>query len=177
MSRPKLEPTLSAHDFLDYYWLKNELLIFCRKNTLATSGSKTELTKRIAHFLDTGERLKPVKVRKASKMPTNFHKDTVIEKGWRSSQALRAFFKKEIGSHFHFNAVMREFIKYEAGKTLGNAIKAWEENQNTPREKDIAPQFEYNRHMRAYFGKYPQATRQEALAAWQQKRSRRKSEH
>lgn len=177
MPRPELTRRLSAQDFLDFYWLKKELLTFCRAQGLSTAGSKDELKKRIAQFLATGERLKPE--RKASKraaMPDVFTRDTVIGSGWRSSQALRAFFEREIGPRFHFNGVMRDFIKGGEGKTLQDAIDAWEADKRSPAKKDIDAQFEYNRHMRAYFEAHPGATRAEALAAWQEKRSGRRSE-
>ena len=59
-------------------------------------------------------------------MPTTFTPETVIGEGWRCSQALRAFFELEIGPRFHFNQVMRDFIKHGSGKTLADAISAWQ---------------------------------------------------
>ena len=177
MLRSELTHKLSSEDFLDFYWLKKELLGFCRQQNLSTAGSKDELKKRIAHFLATGEKLKPErKPSKRAAMPDVFTRDTVIGVGWRSSQALRVFFEKEIGPQFHFNGVMRDFIKQGEGKTLQEAIDVWEADRRSPAKKDIDSQFEYNRHMRAYFEAHPGATRAEALAAWQEKRSGRRSE-
>jgi len=176
MSRPELTSTLSAQDFLDFYWLKKELLAFCRQQGLSTAGSKDELKKRIAHFLETGESLKPTQEpSKRAPMPDVFTRETVIGAGWRSSQTLRAFFEGEIGPQFHFNGVMRDFIKHGEGKTLQEAIDAWEADRRSPSKKDIDSQFEYNRHMRAYFEAHPGATRAEAVKAWQEKRSKRRS--
>ena len=42
--RPDLTRQLSAQDFRDYYWLKEELLAFCRAQGLSTLGSKAALT-------------------------------------------------------------------------------------------------------------------------------------
>jgi hypothetical protein len=90
---------------------------------------------------------------------------------------LRAFFLQEIGPCFHFNGVMRDFIRQGAGQTLGAAIDAWQADQAAPHaETDIAPQFEYNRFMRDFFKANSGQTRQEAITAWQVSKARRKSE-
>ncbi len=179
MERPELNLTISAIDFLDFYWLKNELTGFCRENELSTSGSKQEITARITHFLETGERLKPKPKRKSNgKMPETFTRDTVIGEGWRNSQGLRSFFEAEIGNGFHFNVFLRDFITNSGvGKTLGNAIDGWHESKSRPKgSSEIGEQFEYNRHMRAFYDANPGATRADAIAAWKAKRSGRASD-
>jgi hypothetical protein len=40
MARPSLTKEISIDDFTGYYWLKEELADFCRKNGIAASGSK-----------------------------------------------------------------------------------------------------------------------------------------
>ena len=52
--RPNLDKSLDSAAFRNYYYLKEELVAFCRQNGLPVSGGKLELTERIAHFLDTG---------------------------------------------------------------------------------------------------------------------------
>jgi hypothetical protein len=47
---------LNSKTFREYYYLKEELITFCRNEGLSTSGGKIELIDRIAHFLDTGEK-------------------------------------------------------------------------------------------------------------------------
>lgn len=177
--RPQLTPSISVDDFRDYYWLKEELLDFCRQNDLPLGGSKREISERIERFLHTGEVL-PATSRSSSlgraAMPETFTRDTVIEPGWHCSQALRAFLETEIGFGFHFDQVMRDFIKQGHGKTLQEAINAWQvAKANPPQKTEIAPQFEYMRHMREYFDLHPEGTREEALAAWHEKKSKRKS--
>lgn len=54
--RPKLDNTLDVNTFKEYYYLKEELIDFCRKNDLQITGGKLELTYRIANFLDTGKK-------------------------------------------------------------------------------------------------------------------------
>jgi hypothetical protein len=100
-----------------------------QETVLSTAGSKRELSARIEAFLATGE-IRPAsreakRRSTARRMPNTLNRDTVISPGFRCSQPLRAFFITEIGPQFHFNGVMREFIKNGAGKTLQDAIDAW----------------------------------------------------
>ena len=52
--RPEITLNLSSCTFREYYYLKEELVAFCRDHHLPTSGGKQELTERIACFLDSG---------------------------------------------------------------------------------------------------------------------------
>ncbi|MDO4371697.1 MAG: SAP domain-containing protein, partial [Clostridia bacterium] len=54
-ARPELNDKPDADTFRSYYYLKQELIDFCRKNALPVSGGKQELTDRIACFLETGK--------------------------------------------------------------------------------------------------------------------------
>jgi hypothetical protein len=56
-TRPDLDKNLDSATFQSYYYLKEELIQFCRQKRLQTTGAKTELTERIARHLDTGEKL------------------------------------------------------------------------------------------------------------------------
>lgn len=177
MARPALDTHISVADFQSFYWLKRELIAFCRKNGLPTGGSKTELTSRICVFLSTGKRPSPERPpqskAKTAKMPNTFSRHTVIGSGWRCSQQLRAFFVQEIGPQFHFNETMRNFIKHGEGKALQEAIETWHQAQKQPKtEKEIAPQFEYNRHIREFFKEHPEKTLQDAIADWKIKKAK-----
>ena len=50
--RPNLDKNLESNLFKEYYYLKEELIDFCRKNNLQTTGGKIELTERIINFLE-----------------------------------------------------------------------------------------------------------------------------
>ncbi|MEP7188777.1 MAG: DUF6434 domain-containing protein [Roseiflexaceae bacterium] len=172
MARPALTIGLPAADFRSFYWLKDELLAFCRAHQLSTQGGKQVLAERIATFLETGARSPAAaQIRRPSRMPATFTRETIIEENWRCSQSLRAFFQVEIGSHFHFDQVMRDFIQNGAGKSLQEAINTWQQPRPTT---TIAPQFEYNRHMRAFFAAKPNATREEAIRAWNAEKALRR---
>lgn len=53
--RVNLNKNLDEGTFRNCYYLKEELVKFCRENNLPTGGSKGELTERIAIFLRTGK--------------------------------------------------------------------------------------------------------------------------
>lgn len=178
MSKAKSNLTLNTDPkkIVSQYWLKSELLIFCRKVGLSTAGGKIDLTKRIENFLLTGE-INLTKVSSKankSKMPDHFSKDTIITEGFRCSQSLRAFFEKEIGDSFHFNEIMREFISKKRGLTLGDAIQAYQKSISNPSPRKIAPQFEYNQHIRDFFKENPRATLKEAIRAWKKNKALRR---
>ena len=174
MTRPTLDTHLSADSFLRWYWLKAELVVFCRSCGLSASGSKQALTGRIAKYLETGQSSRPTgqKSAKKDRMPRTFARATIIGSGWTCSQALRAFFEQELGRSFHFDATLREFIHQGQGKTLRDAIQAWDEARYSPVEKEIAPQFEYNRHIRDYLKTNPGAGLKAAIAAWKERRQK-----
>lgn len=182
MTRPNLNKEILVDDFARYYWLKEELVDFCRQAGLSTAGSKQELVERVRLFLETGQGkpAREVKPDSSAKhkvsMPQHFSRQTVICSGWRCSQELRTFFEQEIGRHFHFDEVMRDFIHHGAGKTLQEAITTWQTAQKNPEKHEIGAQFEYNRHMRNYFQAHPGATMQEALQAWKIIRETRREE-
>lgn len=177
MTRPKLNRHTTPDDFLSFYWLKEELISFLREHDLSTTGSKQDLTVRISQFLATGTPSKPSQksARRAGQMPKVLTRQSVIGVGWRCSQELRTFFKQEIGSYFHFDGIMRDFIHNGIGKTLHEAIETWKaERQNPTQEKPIASQFEYNRHIREYFKTHPEAKLKEAIQDWKFKKKERR---
>ena len=55
MESPILNKELDSKTFRNYYFLKVELMNFCRENGMPTSGSKIEIADWIAYFLDTGK--------------------------------------------------------------------------------------------------------------------------
>jgi SAP domain-containing new25 len=48
MQRPELNNALSAQEFARWYWLKEELLMFCRTAGLSAVGLKPEIANRFA---------------------------------------------------------------------------------------------------------------------------------
>ena len=51
--RPSFTNRISLKDFIEFYWLKEELVDFCRKEGLKRSGNKIEISNRIESYLQT----------------------------------------------------------------------------------------------------------------------------
>ena len=175
--RPELTDKLSSKEFLEYYYLKEELVRFCRENRLPTSGGKAELTERIAYYLDTGKIkvVKPVRTQK-SKISA-ITRDSIIESGFVCSEMHRAFFKREIGDSFSFNVAFQKWLRSNSGKTYADAIAAYKEIKSTkkPGEKDIDKQFEYNTYVRDFFCDNKGASLADAIKCWKYKKSNKGS--
>lgn len=176
--RPALTKYLHVNEFLNYYWLKEELQQFCRQHGLSASGSKDDITNRIKIFLQTGEIVKPQRIRASkSVIPDNeLSLETVIVTSHKCSQNVRYFFKKQI-PNFHFSTFIQNFFKENIGKTYQDVINAWHEEQqrlkNPLYKKEIAPQFEYNQFTRDFFADPANKgkTKKDAIHAWNTKKS------
>jgi hypothetical protein len=174
--RPSLTKDISVQVFKEYYWLKEELQLFCKEQAMSASGSKIEISDRIATFLQTGEIQNPIRLTKGKKRETSENQlstSTVIAENHRCSQQVRAFFKTLI-PHFHFSTFIQNYFKQNVGKTYADVIEAWYEEEKRKKDpsytKKIAPQFEYNQFIRDYFldSKNKGKSRKEAIEAWNQ---------
>ncbi len=61
MDKPILDRNISLEDFNDFYWLKKELVHFCRTVGISSTGGKIEISNRIRTYLSTGEIVKQAK--------------------------------------------------------------------------------------------------------------------
>ena len=171
--RPKLDKNLSGAAFRAWYWLKDELVEFLRENGLPVTGGKTELTDRIADFLDTGNVNAPKRTRRTSKKSAgDITPDTVIEENFVCSEKHRAFFKTQLGESFTFNVKFQKWLKSNAGKTYMDAVEAYKEiKKDKGGRKTIDSQFEYNTYIRDFFEHNPGHTLDEAIRCWKYKKS------
>ena len=165
-ARPPLDTRLSPRLFREHYWLKSELIAFCRTHGLRTDGPKAALADRAEARLRGASPPAEPSPRRNTAMPAIFTRSTVIGPGCRCSQDLRAFFTAELGRAFHFDGVMRARIHDGAGLTLGQVIDEALSGGANRRPDDIAPQFEYNRFVRAYRAAHPGVSHQQVVAAW-----------
>lgn len=178
--RPDLNSNISVKDFTDFYWLKAELIDFCKKEGLPRSGNKIEIANRISTFLKTGKKeiVKQKKTKPISKFDWNnepLSLKTIITDNYKNSENVRAFFQKHTKRQFKFNVRFMNWMKANVGKTLHDALQQWETleigKKTTP--KDIAPQFEYNRYTRDFLADNPNLTKADAIRFWKIKRSMR----
>lgn len=171
--RPELTKGMDSETFRSYYYLKEELTEFCRKNGLPVSGGKKELSNRIAHFLDTGSVLPPSPPRKRAQAVGTIEETERIESDFVCTEKHRAFFREHIGSSFSFNVPFQKWLRANAGKTYGEAIEAYYELlQERKREKpQIESQFEYNTYIRDFFADNEGKSLKDAIACWKYKKS------
>ena len=173
MDRPDLEKNMDADLFLSFYYLKEELIDFCRLNRLSTQGGKIEITDRIAHFLRTGER-KQYTVKRAvqrKRMLSELSLNSIIEKNIKCSEVHRTFFKNQIGPTFRFNVRFQNWLKENSGKKYSDAIEAYQNILNDKTPTKIDRQFEYNTYIRDFFDDNKNLNLQQAISCWKFKKS------
>lgn len=181
---PPLDKNIPLEDFQAYYWMGEELVIFCRTYGLSTQGPKLAMSSRIETFLSTGEIIKP-KQTKITPLPKLYLEEelsleTVIPVGHKCSQRVREFFNKEIPG-FYFSTSIQSFFKENTGKTYDDAVKEWyrlkEIEKRSSKDKIIPPQFEFNTFVRDFFKdpKNKGRTRKEAIIAWENAKKQRGS--
>lgn len=171
--RPSLNKGLDEKTFRNFYYLKEELVNFCKANGLSSAGGKIELTDRIARYLDTGEILSAVSTHKQKTSGRIITEDAVIEPDFVCSEKHRAFFKGKIGKKFSFNVTFQKWLKSNAGKTYKQAIEAYRKIIAEKKSKTtvIDKQFEYNTYIRAFFADNPGKTLNQAIICWKYKKS------
>lgn len=183
-TRPDLNQEISIKDFKNYYWLKEELIAFCRKHALPTSGGKIEIKERILEFLETGRSIRLPRATKKfsnstdiSTNPAPLSLNTIITSDYKNSEANRAFFKSVIGEKFHFTVNFMNFFKNNVGKTYGDAISEWHREHELKKQgkfkTTIGKQFEYNQYFRDFFADpiNKSKSRKEATQLWMIKKT------
>lgn len=174
LHRPELNSRLSAVEFRSWYWLKSELLTFCRSEGVNATGSKPYLADRIAAHLDGAALHIPTQPPRNGTMPNEFTLETVVGEGWRCNRALGEFLRSQCGSGFRFNAIVRNLIHTQPGVTLADVVNSYLAGATSGRlAADIPVQLEYNRHTREFYANNPGASRQQVIEAWWARRSRR----
>lgn len=170
--RPELDKKLDSKIFREFYYLKEELVDFCRKNDLPTSGGKLEITDRIAYFLETGKVLSVSTARKKAAVMNDIKADTRIEPDFVCSEKHREFFKEHIGNSFSFNVAFQKWLKANTGKTYQDAISAYYQILEDKKKGKtvIDKQFEYNTYIRDFFADNTGRSLEDAIQCWKYKK-------
>ena len=171
--RPNLSIKLDSKTFKEYYYLKEELIDFCKKNNLQTTGGKIELTERIAKFLDPGERIVENHNTRRTKIVDEITLDTIIENNFVCSEKHRAFYKEQIGKTFSFNVLFQKWLKSNSGKTYRDSIEAYYKilEDKKKNKTTIDKQFEYNAYIRDFFNDNKDKSLEQAIKCWKYKKS------
>ena len=174
--KPKLNRNMSVKDFDDYYFLKEDLVAFCRDEGLKVSGSKSELEDRIRCYLGTGEKLNNGKTA-VRRSHVNFSLTDVIGDDFVCSQEARKFFSEHLGTGFRFRVSFQRWLKDNPDKTFADAMVAYQdiclELKDNPAV--IGKQFKYNRYVRDFFRNNPDKNLDDAIRCWKYKKSVRGS--
>lgn len=177
--RPPLSKTIASSTLQSFYYEKKELVDFCLQNNISAQGGKLELSKRIAHFLDTGEIQDFVKIKRAGAWDSEqtISPSTRVV-NYKNDAQTRAFFVSQLGSKFKFNDYLRQFAKksdMDGSLTYADLVKGWLQSQSdkktTAQKTPIAKQFQFNQFQRDFYAAEQGKTRQQFLEAWRLVRS------
>ena len=174
MERPTLSKQLDSKTFRSFYYLKEDLVCFCRENGLPVTGGKIDLTNRIAYYLDTGKIMKsPAREIKKTARIGAINEDDLIEPNFVCSELHRAYFEEKIGPQFTFNVAFQKWLKSNAGKTYADAIAAYHQiiAEKKHKKTEISEQFEYNTYIRDFFADNKGKTLKDAIKCWNYKKS------
>lgn len=176
--KPKLTKKLTAKEFKDYYWMKEEMVYLCRQFGLRTTGNKSEIKKRLVKYYETGKiPVEKDKIKITSKFDwhnAELTKETVITDNYKNTQNVRAFFKTVIDARFHFNVELLQYIKKNVGKTLNDVIQEYKrirvikKSGKTKTRIDLS--CEYNQYIRDFFADNTGKTFKQAVSCWNEKK-------
>jgi len=171
--RADLEKGLDSLEFRSFYYLKEELVKFCKKNNLQTSGSKIEITNRIAKYLETGEKTVKSYNNKRAQVIGTITIDSIIEDNFVCSEKHRDFYKEQIGKSFSFNVLFQKWLKSNSGKTYKESIDAYYKllEEKKKNKTVIDKQFEYNTYIRDFFASNNDKNLEQAIKCWKYKKS------
>ena len=181
-TRPQLTKDLKSAEFKEYYFLKEELKDFCKKEGLKVSGSKNQLEERIIYYLDTGKSLDNSRSIKNKNNYSKFNSnkattseeitlDSILGENFKCSEDKREFFEKEIGKGFKFKVKFQKWLKVNPDKTYQDAINAYHELQNSNEKTKIDKQVQYNQYIRDFFDDNDDKTLNDAIKCWNYKKS------
>jgi len=145
-----------------------------RRLGVRATGGKDLLTRRIAAALDGALFDEPPAPARSAgaQLAGPLTLQTVIPRGQRCSQVVRAWFVEQVGAHFSFDAEMRAFFAGTDGThTMQDALDHYRSTRGRD-AKPIDSQFEYNRFTRAWHETHPTGTRDNARRAWRDYRER-----
>jgi hypothetical protein len=164
----------TKQEFLDTYYLKNELLEICKENNLPRNGSKENLIKYICDFIEN-KKITKIKT-KINKTDNDFmpELDKIIDIHYSNNEIHRKFFTREIGEHFKYNVQFMNWMNKNKGKkTYKEAMEIWNKillEKKLGKKNEIGTQFEYNQYTRDFFENNPKLSRKECIKCWKYKK-------
>ncbi len=181
MTRPDINEIETGAELKRWYWLKIELVDFCKRTKLSYVGAKFDILERIATALDKGvtktenttKEVKPTSKFIWSKSLLTL--DTIITDSYTNGPNTRKFFKQHCGDKFHFSIPFMDFMKNNCGKTLQDAVNEWHKLNEQSKDKNFKSEIpasnQYNKYIRDFFADNPTMTLEQARHFWKLKRS------
>ena len=181
MTRPDINEIETGKELKRWYWLKQELIDFCKKKQLNYVGAKFDILERIATALDK-KTTETEKISKKAKPTSNFDwsksplsLETVITDSYKNGPNVRKFFEQHCGDRFHFSIPFMSYMKSNCGKTLRDSINEWQRLNKQFKNKNFKSEIpagnQYNKYIRDFFEDNPNMTIEQARYFWKLKRS------
>ncbi|MEM8577613.1 MAG: DUF6434 domain-containing protein [Pseudomonadota bacterium] len=178
-TRPRIDQITTGAELKRWYWLRAELSDHARTLGLSQAGVKFEILDRIAHFLDTGQRQAPKRVKRTSAF--DWHSailtdDTPLTDSYKNTQNVRRYFTARIGPSFAFNIEFMAWLRANTGKTLADACAEYRaiaaRTAANGGKTKIAPGNQFNQYTRDFLADNPQADMDDVRRVWALKRAR-----
>ena len=170
--RPEIADCKDAAQFRDWYYLKDELMVFARTKGIKTTGGKFEIADRIAYFLDHGT---PPAAPPRQKVGSKFDwhgaaltDATVITDSYKNTQNMRRYMQAHIPG-YKFSIPFMDWMKANTGKTLADAVVAAKQidaDKKAGKKQPDQPHNQYNAYTRAYFDHVPNGTQRQLRRLW-----------
>jgi hypothetical protein len=177
MKRPDIATITSGAELKEWYWLKAELIEYCKIKSINYSGGKFTILERIGGVIDGKSiHLKDLqtKISKFNWAKENLSLNTVITDSYTNGSNVRKFFQSHCGNKFHFSIPFMNWIKANIGKTLQDAVSEWNRLQILAKDKNYQSKIpvhnQYNQYMRDFFADNPDKTIKEARYFWNLKK-------
>ncbi len=175
MKRPDFENIKSGTEFNRWYWLKEEMVVICKKSHLPSNGRKFELRDRIMFALDNNGKIKPKPNKVKTKSKFNWAKSeltlkTKITDNVSFGPNFRRFMKSQIGNSFSCNSDFMVWVKANEGKTLENAIQKYyqleKRKENPEFKREIADNNMFNQYTRDFMEDNPKQSLKNVRKYW-----------
>ena len=164
-----LSKELSSEEFIEHYYLKNELIDFCKEEGLDTSGNKSDLIIRIVNYLNTTNKLNNTRINNKSSVLQDTSRKS-IEKNENNTEEVDEFFEDKIDLDSYKKLNNPKKFQYNIFKGIihvYHGIKDMLKNTRTA----LGKQHQYDSYIRAFFLSNPDKTFENAVQCWKYKKS------
>lgn len=169
--KPNLNKELSSEEFKEYYYIKEELVDFCRKEGLNTNGKKLDLENRIFKYLDTMN-TNNTKPNRESSVLSNVSIDSNYRENLKEPSEVRRFFTNKLGSNSRLKIDFQKWLKNNPERRH-DAVRVYREIQDVLRKSktSLEKQYQFNTYINAFFNSNPDGTFENAVQCWKYKKS------